>query len=109
MNDQRDLFAAPPTAPYQPHSPTSREAARYVAPDLNRLQLRVLAFISDNPLSNDERIQRGLHMNPSTQRPRRIELLRKGLIRQDGKSKTTAGRWAASWVITPEGRAALRN
>ena len=63
---------------------------------LNALQRRVLEFIAWRP-STDEEIATELAMNPSTVRPRRIELARRGLIVEDGTRKTASGRMATVW------------
>jgi hypothetical protein len=50
--------------------------------------------------ATDEEIQFVVGMNPSTQRPRRIELVRMGLVRDSGTTRLTrAGRKATVWVI----------
>jgi hypothetical protein len=89
------------TAPYQSHSETSREAAEQIGYDLNKLQARVLAYLRSCPLgATDEEMQVGLAMNPSTQRPRRIELMDRRLIVDSGrKRKTRSGRWAVVWTV----------
>ena len=65
---------------------------------LNRLQrqvLEVIAAASDG--LTDEEIQLHTGMNPSTQRPRRIELQKRGFIEQAGTRRTAPGRQAAVW------------
>ena len=95
---QKTLFGDSP--PFQRHSPTSKEAAKSISVSLSRLQARVLDLLAGQPQGlTDEQQQHILGMNPSTQRPRRIELLKKGLIRQAGERKTRSGRKAAVWVI----------
>ena len=94
-----DLFDLPP---HQRHSKTSRAAAESIKPHLNALQARVLGCIQLEPAygATDDEIQRMTGMNPSTQRPRRIELLEKGLIRDSGRTrKTKSGRAATVWVV----------
>ena len=96
---QGDLFSAP----YQPHSETSKAAAEMLEPAfLNRLQLQVLFFLRERGEigATDEEIQRALSMNPSTERPRRVELQRRGLITTTKKRKTSSGRLAAVWSVT---------
>lgn len=96
-----DLFEWATSAPYQRHSSTSRAAAESLTgDDLNSLQRLVFDCIKASPDGmTDEQIQRALSMNPSTERPRRIELLRKGLILEsETKRKTSSGRNAAVWV-----------
>lgn len=88
-------------APYQRHSETSREAAEAIEPDLAGLRGRVLAFIrqcGDKGATDDEQ-QVALAMNPSTQRPRRIELWRKDLVRRTQETRPTrSGRKASVWI-----------
>lgn len=65
---------------------------------LNAMQRRVLRFL-ETCLggATDEEMQLALGMNPSTQRPRRIELERFGLVVKDGTRRTTSGRMACVW------------
>jgi hypothetical protein len=88
-------------APYQAHSETSRLAAQEIDPQLGRLQYRVLAFLRtmDAYGATDDEMQVALDMNPSTQRPRRIELVAKGLVIDMGpRRKTRSGRMASVWI-----------
>ena len=91
------LFAQ--RAPAQQHSITSMRAADSLdATTLNRLHRQVLAFLEARPDgATDEEMQAGLGMNPSTQRPRRIELARRGLVVESGTRKTSSGRMATIW------------
>lgn len=90
------------TAPYQPHSNTSRQAAGLILDKLTALQQRVLVFLQQFPEGlTDEEMQNGLQMNPSTQRPRRIELWRRGLVAEHGTRKTASGRPAVVWRAKP--------
>jgi transcription initiation factor IIE alpha subunit len=90
------LFAM---APAVRGSVTSAAAADSLTPaTLNALQKRVLDFISRRPSgATDEEIANELEMNPSTVRPRRIELARRGLIVEGGSRRTTSGRMAVVW------------
>jgi hypothetical protein len=89
------LFAA--RAPSVNGSITSAAAADSLdGKTLNALQRRVLEHIAWRP-STDEEIATELEMNPSTVRPRRIELARRGLIVEDGTRKTASGRMAVVW------------
>lgn len=88
--------------PAQPHSPTSKAAAEAIEPAVGTLQARVLAYIRQCGLcgATDDELQRFLEMDPSTERPRRIELQRKGLIRDSGKTRPTrSGRQAIVWEV----------
>ena len=89
------LFAAPA----QQHSVTSRAAADSLdGKVLNALQKRVLDFIAWRPSgATDEEIANELEMNPSTVRPRRVELARRGMIVEGGSRRTTSGRMATVW------------
>ena len=82
------LFAAPA----QQHSVTSRAAADSMdRATLNRLQRLIYDFVADQPGgATDEEIARACSLNPSTARPRRIELERRGLVggwRRCGKQR----------------------
>jgi hypothetical protein len=84
-------------APSVAGSPTSAAAADAMEPDtLNALQRRVYEFVASRP-STDEEITEGLGISPSTARPRRVELVRRGLIAADGTRPTRSGRQAAVW------------
>lgn len=90
-----------PLLPYQAHSPTSRSAAIRAEPTAGTLRAAVLAFIRDSGPSGatDEEIQDALALPGSTERPRRIECLTAGTIRDSGQVRATkSGRWAAVWV-----------
>ena len=94
---QLGLFSSPP---YQRHSPTSIDAATSIEPAAGTLRAAVLAAIRSSPDGmTDEELQVALAMNPSTQRPRRIELHQVGLIVDSGRTRpTAAGRKAVVWV-----------
>ena len=82
-------------------SPTSVAAADSLEPEtLNAMQRRVLELLQATPGGlTDEEMQTRLGMNPSTQRPRRIELARRGLVVEAGTRKTSSGRWAVVWRV----------
>jgi len=99
------LFAA--RAPSVNGSPTSAAAADSLTPaTLNAMQRRVYEFLKwrGDTGATDEEIQIELEMNPSTQRPRRVELARKGLVVECGSRRTTSGRMAGIWRITAASR-----
>lgn len=79
-------------------TPTSLNAAESIKPSRETLRERVFAFICENGPVCDEEIADGLSMNPSTQRPRRIELWGQNRIHQQGYSTTRAGRRAQAWM-----------
>lgn len=99
----REPMAAPMVAGITAASrETSGQAARRIESQLNALQLRVLEHLRavGGYGATDEEMQFVLGMNPSTQRPRRIELLRKGLIRESDIQRTTrSGRNAVVWCV----------
>lgn len=100
--NQLDLLDIEPLPPHQPHSDTSKSAAVAIVSDRNALRKQVYDFIKSKGLNGatDEEIQDGLGMNPSTQRPRRVELWNKGsvLLAADMKRPTKSGRLAQVWV-----------
>ena len=83
-------------------SATSAMAAGSLGPaTLNAMQRRVLELLRDNLHGlTDEEQQVALAMNPSTQRPRRIELVQRYLVVGDGTRKTRSGRMAVVWKAT---------
>lgn len=94
----------PPTnAPFVKNSVTSKASAKQIDPKTGVLRLQVLGFISSCLLgATDEEIQIGLKMNPSTQRPRRVELVARGHVEDSGKKrKTSSGRKAVVWIRKP--------
>jgi transcription initiation factor IIE alpha subunit len=93
------LFAL--RAPSVRGSRTSADAADSLdGPTLNALQRRVLELLQATPKGlTDEEMQTRLGMNPSTQRPRRIELARRGLVVEAGTRRTASGRMATVWSV----------
>lgn len=88
-------------APSVRGSTTSAQAADSLdSKTLNALQWRVLLFIQGRPEGvTDEQIANGLGLNPSTARPRRIELAKRGLIVEAGVRKTASKRNAVAWRV----------
>jgi len=87
---------------YQEHSATSFDAAIEIESDADTLRGRVLRCIlgSGGGLT-DEEMQSMMNLNPSTQRPRRVELVERGLVRDSGfQRKTRSGRNAVVWEIS---------
>lgn len=87
------------TAPHN-RTETSREAATAIEPHLGPLQAKLMQHLDSAGASGatDQEMQAALKMDPSTQRPRRIELARRGLIVQSGHRKTKANRRAVVWL-----------
>lgn len=86
--------------PFVRDSETSEAAAESMKPDAATLRGQVLEFIRQANGATDEETQQGLRMNPSTQRPRRVELVERLLVRDGGKKRrTSSGRWAVVWEV----------
>lgn len=87
-------------APAQQHSATSRAAAEALGMGaLNALQRVVFLWIAEHGPATDEEIAAGLGMNPSTARPRRIELVRRGFVVPAGTRRAASGRMATVWMV----------
>jgi transcription initiation factor IIE alpha subunit len=99
LDSQCDLPLFVQRAPSVNGSITSAKAADSLGPaTLNAMQRRVLELLTATPEGlTDEEMQRMLEMNPSTQRPRRIELARRGLVVEAGTRRTASGRMATVW------------
>lgn len=90
-------------APFQPHSETSWEASIAIGAHLGPQQKRILEFLHRCGAfgATDGEMQDILKMNPSTQRPRRIELCQRGLVEDSGGTRYTGARRRATvWRIT---------
>lgn len=81
-------------------SATSESAAEGMRGSAATLRAKVLALLRSQPNGlTDEEMQQALGMNPSTQRPRRIELVTAGFVIDSGATrKTRSGRNAVVWV-----------
>lgn len=99
LDSQCDLPLFAQRAPAINGSATSAAAADSLGPaTLNALQRRVLELLQVTPDGlTDEEMQTRLGMNPSTQRPRRIELARRGLVVEAGTRRIASGRMAVVW------------
>ncbi len=84
---------------HQGHSTISERAALDIAGCAGSLRRMLLIFIQENGPVSDEEMQIAFRMNPSTQRPRRIELCKLGLVRDSGlQGKTRSGRACTLWI-----------
>jgi hypothetical protein len=84
---------------HQAHSDTSRAAAAEIRPNAGTLRAKVLDCLRSSSGLTDEEIQNWLQMPASTQRPRRVELVRMGLVADSGRRRETmSGRFAVVWV-----------
>jgi len=93
-------------APYQKHSETSKAAAKVIELSGKRLTKRQQVFdclMAFGP-QTDEEIQRNLKMPESSQRPRRVELVERGMVRDSGmKRRTLSGLEAVVWEAIAHG------
>jgi hypothetical protein len=81
---------------------TSRAAAQRIAPTVTTIRGRVLDYVRSRGThgATDEEIQRGVGLEGSTQRPRRVELYVQGWITDSGQRRVTAsGRRAVVWLV----------
>lgn len=93
-------------APYQSHSEPSSHAAESIQEQTPTLRAKVFKCIlqAGSHGHTDEEIQFSLDINPNSERPRRIELVRLGMIRDSGKQRQTiSGRKAAVWIAIMPG------
>ena len=97
MEGQMSIFDQP--APYVAGSATSHAAAVEIEPERANYRERVLRAIANHPGISDERIAEVTGLNPSTVRPRRVELARTGAIELAGFSRTRAGRKCQCWRV----------
>lgn len=90
------------TLPFVFDSATSLEAALNGRNRAGMQQERVLQYLKDRGAqgATDEEIAIALSMNPNTERPRRIELVEKGLVIDTKDQRvTSSGRKATVWAI----------
>ena len=95
------------TAPSQPHSETSVKAAELIEPSVGSLQAKILSGLREESYlgQTDEEIALAWELNPSTSRPRRIELVNAGLVVDSGRTrKTISGRAATVWIAVNKPR-----
>lgn len=80
-------------APFQRHSRTSRAAAINAEPAAGTKRGQALAYLrrQAHAGATDEEMQAHIPMNANTQRPRRVELVSAGLVRDSGRTRKTAG------------------
>ena len=83
-------------------SRTSAQAADGIRSGSARLRQQVLDLLRASPGGlTDEELQQRLEMNPSTERPRRVELVNLGLVADSGRTgRTASGRSAVLWVAS---------
>ena len=95
-----DLLRPEPGKARRDGSATSKAAALSVAPRTGTQRRRVLDAIAASGGLTDEEIQARLAMNPSTQRPRRVELVEGGWIKDSGARRpSSSGRESIVWEL----------
>ena len=90
--------------PFVAHNEPSRQAVVAIRPVAGTLRARVLAAIEaagERGLTDEEGCEQG--MNPSTWRPRRVELEAAGLIRKVAERPGRSGRMMAVFSATGGG------
>jgi hypothetical protein len=95
-----------PLPPFVRESETSREAAIAIAPNASAIREQVYAFIAKAGSlgTTDEEIQERMALAPNTARPRRVELVTAGRVRDSGRRRNTrSGRQAVVWVAVGVG------
>ena len=98
--DQLGLYDGTP--PHQKHSDTSEAAAKSIARKVNQLHRRLLARLHSvgSEGLTDAEMQEDLEMAGNTQRPRRIELVEMGRVKDSGhRRRGPSGRKATVWVL----------
>lgn len=94
-----ESIAATWKSPFVATSDASIEAAEQIKPHGPVLREKVYLTIDTYGPLTDERIAYYTGLNPSTARPRRLELQREGRIVQAGHGTTSSGRKAALWAV----------
>jgi len=90
--------------PFVAHNEESRAAGVSIRPVAGTLRARVLDAITSRRAGlTDEEGCEATGMNPSTWRPRRIELLEAGLVKKSGVRPGKSGRLMAVWCSTAAG------
>ncbi len=101
MTEQLALPDQPGTITGTHHPITSHQAAERILPRTGtqrRLVLSALSLAAPFNGFTDEELQDRLGMNPSSERPRRIELLTMGWIEDSGETRVTrSGAKAIVW------------
>lgn len=88
--------------PHQSHSPTSRAAAQAIGVVAGTQKQAIIAALRIFGELSDEAIARHTGLNPSSARPRRVELLRDGVIEAGSPTVTSSGRKAQTWRLVPD-------
>lgn len=92
-----------PAPPYVKNSDTSKAAAKAMLGKTGSVRRRIYLRIKLAGAygCTDEQIQVAEGIDPSTERPRRVELVQAGLIRDSGRRRDLkSGRTAVVWIAT---------
>lgn len=98
-------LSAPPSPPEQAKPPEQADERSGAMPA--PVHLRIYQWLVRRGAygATDEEMQQELGLNPSTQRPRRVELVRRGLVVDAGHRRATRrGREATVWRALPPDR-----
>lgn len=98
------MSAGTNTAPFVKGSCTSQQASQVIQPSAGVLRVQVAQYIAQTggAGATDDEVQVALDMNPSTERPRRVELVELGQVKDSGlRRQTRSGRQAVVWVFVP--------
>lgn len=89
------------TLPFVKGSATSQEAAESVTKKtVVRDRARIVAALKSYGALTDEEIQTRTGLSGNTERPRRVELVRQGVvIATEMQRRTASGRWATAWTL----------
>lgn len=87
--------------PYVRGSDTSKAAAARALPTAGTKRAQVYECIKKHSSGlTDDQIHRYSRMPANTARPRRVELVRAGLVKDSKqRRRTTSGDWAVVWVV----------
>lgn len=80
---------------------TSADAALAVEPKTGTQRARVLRALRKHGPMTDPELVIWLNMGPNTERPRRVELVTGGLVRDSGERRTHHGRDHIAWEAVP--------
>ena len=85
-------------APAQQHSPTSVAAAAIQPKAKKESDKRtIINALEENGPMTDEQLVACTGIGANTLRPRRVELVRAGLVKAVGEGRTTSGHRATAW------------
>lgn len=107
ISEEPSLFDPPaPDPPAQNHSATSRAAAKQARLAAPRRRERLLGYLRrrGNAGATDAEMQEALGISGDSQRPTRVDLVKRGVVMDSGRTRQTpSGRAATVWIVAPEG------